>query len=127
MIRAIHCKLTAETAQSHFYVLGNYVIKYNKGKGELMRHKNLTFSIPEDLKAHLHVHVSKRGVSRFITSAIRKALEDEELKREQELDAAYEAANQDSDRLETIRDWDTLDDVSDLSNDEDWSWLKDSP
>lgn len=92
-----------------------------------MVHKNLTFSIPDDLKTCLHAHVSKRGVSRFITSAIRKALEEEELKKERELDAAYEAANLDSDRLETLRDWDTLDDVSDLMDDEDWSWLKDSP
>ncbi len=64
-----------------------------------MRHQNLTFSIPENLKTSLQAHVSKRGLSRFITSAIRKALEDEECKRELELDAAYEEANRDPDRL----------------------------
>jgi hypothetical protein len=49
------------------------------------------------------------------------------LKKKQELDAAYEAANQDLDRVETIRDWDALNDVNDLiNNDEDWDWLRNS-
>jgi hypothetical protein len=91
-----------------------------------MRHKNLTFSIPEDLKTILLAHVNKRGMSRFISAAIRKALEEEELQRERELDAAYQAANKDSDRLETLRDWNSSDDVSDLIEDEDWDWLKTS-
>lgn len=39
-----------------------------------MRHQNITFSIPGDLKASLHAHVGKRGMSQFISSAIRKAL-----------------------------------------------------
>lgn len=44
---------------------------------------------------------------------------------EQTLDAAYEEASQDSDRLEVIRDWDSIDDVSDLiEEDENWNWLK---
>lgn len=90
-----------------------------------MKHKNITFSIPDDLKAHLYAHVNKRGLSRFISDAIRKALEEENVKKEQELDAAYEAASQDPDRLETLRDWNTLDDVSDLiKEDEDWDWLR---
>ncbi len=91
-----------------------------------MRHQNITFSIPDDLKASLLGHVSSRGMSRFISSAIRKALEDEKNQKEKELDAAYEAANKDSDRLETIQDWSAIDDVSDLANDEDWDWLRSS-
>lgn len=91
-----------------------------------MKHQNITFSIPEDLKASLQSHVSKRGMSRFISSAIHKALEEEKYKREQELDAAYEAANKDSDRLEALQDWNALDDVSDLMDDEDWNWLRNS-
>lgn len=92
-----------------------------------MRHQNITFSIPDDLKACLQAHVSNRGMSRFISNAIHKALEEEKLNREQELDAAYEAANHDSDRLETLRDWNILDDVSDLiDDDEDWDWLRNS-
>jgi len=91
-----------------------------------MKHQNVTFSIPEDLKATLLAHVDKRGMSRFISAAIRKALEEEKRKKEKALDAAYEAANQDPDRIETMRDWDTSDDVSDLIDDEDWSWLRNS-
>jgi metal-responsive CopG/Arc/MetJ family transcriptional regulator len=92
-----------------------------------MKHQNLTFSIPEDLKVALHVFIGRRGMSRFISDAVRKALEEEMLEKEQILDTAYEAANRDTDRLEVIRDWNSLDDVHDLIDDnEDWGWLKDS-
>jgi hypothetical protein len=79
-----------------------------------MKHQNMTFSIPEDLKFILLSHVRKRGVSQFISTAIRKALAEEAFEREQELDAAYEAANRDSNRSEILPDWNELDDVSDL-------------
>jgi hypothetical protein len=83
-----------------------------------MKHK-----IPT-LKASLQAFVSKKGMSRLIFKAIRKAVK-EESKIEQELDAAYEAANQDPDRLESLRDWNALDDVSNLiDGDEDWNWLR---
>lgn len=91
-----------------------------------MGHRNITFSIPEDLKASLLAHVDKRGMSRFISNAIRKALEEDELKKTKDLDAAYEAANQDQERVDTIREWDTLDDTSDLIDDENWDWLRKS-
>jgi hypothetical protein len=90
-----------------------------------MKHKNMTFSIPEDLRAVLYAHVGKMNLSKFISNAVRKSLEDETKRQEKELDAAYEAANQDSDRIQTIREWDQLDDVSDLIDEgEDWGWLK---
>lgn len=90
-----------------------------------MKHKNMTFSVPEDIVILLHNKVSKRGMSRFISQAIRKAIKEKELQDEKELDAAYEAANKDKDRLEILQDWDALDDISDLAdNEEDWSWLK---
>ncbi len=91
-----------------------------------MRHKNVTFSIPDDLKSILYAHVRKRGMSRFISNAIRKALEEEKAIKEKELDAAYEAANQDSDRLEVLQEWNAVDDLKDLNDDEDWSWLRNS-
>lgn len=90
-----------------------------------MRHQNITFSIPEDLKAVLLTYVDKRGMSRFISNAIREALEQENHQKEVELDAAYKAANQDRDRKKALKDWNLADDLSDLNNDEDWSWLKD--
>lgn len=93
----------------------------------MRQHRNITFSIPDDLRTSLYAHVSKRGISQFISNAILKTLEEEKLKKEQELDAAYEEANRDSDRLETLQDWNALDDVSDLiEDDEDWNWLRES-
>lgn len=92
-----------------------------------MRHQNITFSIPEDLKTSLLNHVDKRGMSRFISNAIQKALEEDERKKEQELDSAYEAANQDLERMETIQEWNSSDDITDLLDDEDWNWLKNPP
>lgn len=90
-----------------------------------MRHKNITISIPDDLILSLHSQISKRGISQFISKAIRKALKEKEVEEERVLDAAYEAANKDLDRLETIKDWDALSDTSDLNDEEDWEWLKD--
>lgn len=90
-----------------------------------MKHQNITFSIPDDLKSCLFARVGNRGRSRFISDAIRKALKEEESTMEQELDAAYESASLDSDRIEILRDWDALDNVGDLiDDDENWDWLK---
>lgn len=92
-------------------------------KEDTMKHKNMTFSIPEDLKAILYAQVGKMNMSQFISNAVRKSLEEESARKEAELDAAYEAANQDIDRKATLQDWNALDDVSDLM-DEDWDWLR---
>src|SRR5262245_7877456 len=90
-----------------------------------MKHQNMTFSIPEDLKAILYAQVGKMNMSRFISSAVRKALEEEKANKESALDAAYAAANQDVDRKKILKDWERLDDVSDLiDEDEDWNWLR---
>lgn len=92
-----------------------------------MKHENMTFSIPHDLKVALHSRIRKRGVSKFVSEAIRKSLEEEESEIEKELDAAYEAANHDLDRIETLQEWNRLDDVMDLHDQEDdWEWLKKS-
>lgn len=90
----------------------------------MKQHKNMTFSIPDDLVQMLHINVGKRGLSRFISEAVRKALTEKQREEEKELDAAYEAANKDADRLEALKDWDSLDDTKDLIDDEDWDWLK---
>lgn len=90
-----------------------------------MKHKNITFSIPDDLKSILYAHVGNRGLSRFISEAIRQALKQEQLNKEEELDAAYEAANRDSSRLEILQDWNALDETSSwINEDENWDWLK---
>lgn len=52
--------------------------------------------------------------------------DEEKIKKEQELNAAYEAANQDADQIDVLRDWNSLNDVSDLDNGENWDWLRSS-
>ena len=89
-----------------------------------MKHKNMTFSIPDDLQSLMRQKIGNRGFSQFISEAIRTALIEKEIQDEKILDAAYLSANKDLDRLETLKDWDSVDDVSDLVDDEDWEWLK---
>lgn len=70
-----------------------------------MRKMNMTFSIPEDVACLLHTNVEKRGLSLFVTQAIRDALQQEQ----KELKAAYLAANKDPDRKAVLDDWKVLD------------------
>lgn len=66
---------------------------------------NVTFSIPESVNLSLHSFVEKRGLSKFVTHAIEKALEIEKNK----LRAAYREAEHDPDLKETMNDWAALD------------------
>lgn len=66
---------------------------------------NVTFSIPENVNTLLHSFVEKRGLSKFVTKAIEKALEEEKAK----LRAAYHEDENDPDVKETIKDWAALD------------------
>jgi hypothetical protein len=66
---------------------------------------NVTFSIPENINTLLHAFVEKRGLSKFVTKAIEKALEDEK----NHLKAAFREAENDPDLKETIDDWAALD------------------
>lgn len=70
-----------------------------------MKTVNVTFSIPEDINILLHTFVEKRGLSKFVTKAIEKALECEK----NTLKAAYREAESDPDLKETIADWAGLD------------------
>jgi hypothetical protein len=66
---------------------------------------NVTFSIPENINFLLHSLVEKRGLSRFVSETLERALRE----KQQSLKAAYVAANQDLDRKSTIEDWNSLD------------------
>ena len=52
----------------------------------------------------LHAFVEKRGFSKFVTSAIRRALGEKN-----SLKAAYREAEEDQDAKETMDDWTALD------------------
>ena len=66
-----------------------------------MRTKNITLSIPVDLVELLRTRVEKRELSKFVTKALERALQEEA----ENLKMAYKSANEDPDRLETLRDW----------------------
>lgn len=66
---------------------------------------NVTFSIPEDVNLLLHSCVKKRGLSKFVTLAIRKALEE----KKNTLKAAFKEAEESDDAKETMDDWAALD------------------
>jgi hypothetical protein len=70
-----------------------------------MKTVNVTFSIPESINMLLHSFVEKRGLSRFVTKAIEKALEE----KKNLLKAAYLAAENDPDLKEVMNDWAALD------------------
>ena len=70
-----------------------------------MKTINVTFSIPESTNALLHSFVAKRGLSKFVTNAIDKALEIEK----NNLKAAFRAAENDPDLKEVMNDWAILD------------------
>jgi metal-responsive CopG/Arc/MetJ family transcriptional regulator len=70
-----------------------------------MKSVTVTFSLPKELIDQLHAFVERRGLSRFVSLAIEKALQEEK----EALKAAYAAANQDPDRRELIEDWSALD------------------
>lgn len=70
-----------------------------------MKTINVTFSIPKDINVLLHSFVEKRGLSKFVTKAIEKALMAEKDK----LRAAFKAAENDPDLKEIMDDWAALD------------------
>lgn len=64
---------------------------------------NLTFSIPTELSQELHTYVKKRGASRFVAEAIKRALEEKKNKLKNE----YLMANDDEGQREAAEDWDS--------------------
>jgi hypothetical protein len=70
-----------------------------------MRTKTVTFSIPIELNDLLRARVGKRGLSRFVTQALKKALEEED----QQLKAAYLEATNDPERLKISKEWEVID------------------
>ena len=70
-----------------------------------MKTVNVTFSIPENINILLHSFVEKRGLSKFVTRAIEKALDEEK----SNLKAAFRAAENDPELKEVMDDWAALD------------------
>jgi len=84
-----------------------------------MKHENITLSFPSDLNALLRVKVPRRGVSKYVAEAVRKALEEDEKRELLDLEAAYEEANKDVDRSRAVEEWKLLDNADKV---EGWEW-----
>lgn len=69
-----------------------------------MKTINATFSLPIEVYRLLHGFVEKRGLSRFVSAAIQKALAD----KQNELRQAYRENNQDELQQNEMKDWDKL-------------------
>jgi hypothetical protein len=89
-----------------------------KAKRESMEHKNIIFTISEDLKTRLRHRIAKKNQSTSNTIS-------QPLVEEQDQDVAYKNTNKDVDRLDVLLDWNSSNDVNDLViKDENWDWLK---
>ena len=65
---------------------------------------SVIFSIPVDLNNLLHSMVDRRKLSYFVAQALEQALKE----KKNALNKAYFEASKDSDRLETIKEWEIL-------------------
>lgn len=74
-----------------------------------MKHANITLSFPSDIRKRLLVKTSNRGISKYVVAAVKKALDEDELRELQELEKAYEEAGKDPDRKKTIEEWEKID------------------
>jgi len=83
------------------------------------KHENVTLSFPAELNALLHIRVTRRGISKYVANAVKKALEEDERKELMKLEKAYEESNKDQDRVEIVNDWKGLDTVDNI---EGWEW-----
>ncbi|MEI6790979.1 MAG: hypothetical protein WCK42_07350 [Myxococcaceae bacterium] len=65
---------------------------------------NATFSLPVEVYTLLHGFVEKRGLSRFVSEAIRNALQS----KQSNLRQAYLENNQDELMQRELKDWDNI-------------------
>lgn len=84
-----------------------------------MKHENITLSFPAELNALLHARVSTRGISKYVAKAVKKALDEDEKRTSMSLEAAYEEAGRDRERLKEIEEWKVLDH---LDYNPEWEW-----
>jgi hypothetical protein len=83
------------------------------------KHTNVTLSFPVDLNALLHAKVARSKISKYVAESVRKSLIEDEEREAAKLEAAYEKANSDLDRLKAVSEWNDLDNSDDI---EGWEW-----
>ncbi|MBA3752276.1 hypothetical protein H0X06_05830 [Candidatus Dependentiae bacterium] len=65
---------------------------------------SVTFSIPVELNTMLHSMIDRRKLSHFVAQALEQALQE----KKEALKEAYLQASKDPDRLNTIKEWKSL-------------------
>jgi hypothetical protein len=64
----------------------------------------ITLTLPESVVKELHLYISKRQISKFVTKMVEQGLESEKEKLARE----FREASQDKERIAEIELWDTL-------------------
>ena len=70
----------------------------------MLRHRNITLSLSQELIRELHLFVKKRGISRFVEAAIIERLMRQKSSREQQ----YIEAAKDEIRNKIFNEWEQL-------------------
>lgn len=69
-----------------------------------MKNVPITLTLPENVVRDLHLYISRRGISKFVTKAVEKSLETAK----QKLAREFREASQDKERNSEIELWDSL-------------------
>lgn len=71
-----------------------------------MRNVPITLTLPESVVRDLHLYISRRGISKFVTQAVEERLETAK----QKIAREFIEASQDEERNSEIKLWDSLSD-----------------
>lgn len=69
-----------------------------------MKNIPITLTLPENLVKDLHLYISRRQISKFVTEVVKKGLES----KKEILAREFREASQDAERNAEIELWDTL-------------------
>jgi len=72
-------------------------------KGDFMRNIPITLTLPESLVKDLHLYISRRQISKFVSQMVEKGLES----KKEQLARDFREASEDIERNVEIELWDT--------------------
>ena len=72
----------------------------------MLKHRNITVSLSQELISELHLFVKKGGISHFVEEAITEKLKAQKMSLEEQ----YKEAASDKDRNRNFAEWDQLSD-----------------
>ena len=80
------------------------IIGFKRYKGLFMRKIPITLTLPEHLVRDLHLYISQRGISNFVSGLVEKGLDE----KRQILAKEFREASVDEERNSDIAEWDNL-------------------